>query len=178
MSFYFYHLLSWSERSKIFPHTIKGTLPHESLDVILLSGVSPLPWGAPANSLLCVNAEHSSLQRSDWGQEPVTSVWNSSCCLLPAGLHSQMGQDSTDPAAAGGKKKDHPIYWVMFFYRCGGMPAWRIKSSKQDSQPLSRGKSSTHCSGTCSRVSSWVTWGSSHHLCSAFIIQLVMAPHD
>lgn len=103
-----------------------------------------------------------------------TSVQNGTRCLLPAGLYSQMGQTQQQL----GERNKNPIYWVRFIYWCRGIPAQIIKSSKQDSQPLSSGNSSTHCSGTCSSVSSWVMRGSSHDLCSVFIIQLVMATCD
>lgn len=68
----------------------------------------------PEELLLCVSAEHRALKRPDWGQEPVTSVWNSTCCLLPAGLHSQMGQGSTDMAAVGGKKRSSHLLGEVY----------------------------------------------------------------
>lgn len=92
MSFLFYHLISWSARSQmessgsaLTHRSIKWTLPHKPLDVILLSGVLTLHWGTPAMFLLFVTVVHRALETSDWEEEPARLLYKmayATCSLL------------------------------------------------------------------------------------------------
>lgn len=184
MSVLFYHLISWSERSKIESpwsaethHSINWTLLHESLDVILLSGVLTLHWGTPATCLLFVTLVHRVLETSDWGEGPARLLYEmayTTCSLLQATYTARlMAVLNRHGSGCWKEKKTHLLgsWCKLNQHGKSNFPSRTVSHC-----PVAIALSITR---VLAAVSPAERRGSSNYFfCLVFIIQLVMALRD
>lgn len=90
-----------------------------------------------------VRAEHRELERSDWGH--LSGTAQAACSLLAYTAIWDRLQQTQQHLGKRKKIKAHLLAEVYLLV--WGIPAQRNKCYEQDSQLLSKGKSSTHCSG-------------------------------